>query len=44
MALWARSAAARLLDEKHELGFFPWRLSRMIWRYQEVTRRSKLTR
>jgi hypothetical protein len=39
VALWALSAAARLLGEEHELGFFAGRLNRMIWRYPEVTRR-----
>jgi hypothetical protein len=39
VALWALSAAARLLGEEHELGFFAGRLNQMIWRYPEVTRR-----
>lgn len=39
VALWALSAAARLLGEEHELGFFAGRLNRTIWRYPEVTRR-----
>ena len=39
VALFALSAAARLLGEKHELGFFAGRLSRTVWRYPEVTRR-----
>jgi hypothetical protein len=39
VALWALSAAARLLGDEHELGFFAGRLNRMIWRYPEVTRR-----
>lgn len=39
VALWALSAAARLLGEEHELGFFAERLNRMIWRYPDVTRR-----
>jgi hypothetical protein len=39
VALWALSAAARLLGEEHELGFFAQRLNRMIWRYPDVTRR-----
>lgn len=38
VALFALSAAARLLGEKHELGYFSGRLSRTIWRYPEVTR------
>jgi hypothetical protein len=39
IALAALSAAAWLLGERHELGFFSSRLSRMLWRYPEVTRR-----
>lgn len=39
IALLALSAAARLLGEKHELGFFSERLARTVWRYPEVTRR-----
>jgi hypothetical protein len=39
LALVALSAAARLLGERHELGFFSERLSRTLWRYPEVTRR-----
>jgi hypothetical protein len=35
----ALSGAARLLGERHELGFFCGRLARMLWRYPEVTRR-----
>jgi len=35
----ALSAAARLLGERHELGFFSGRLARAVWRYPEVTRR-----
>ena len=38
-ALAALSVSARLLGEKHELGFFSNRLARTIWRYPEVTRR-----
>jgi dolichol kinase len=38
VALGALSAAARLLGDEHELGFFAGRLNRMIWRYPEVTR------
>jgi hypothetical protein len=39
IALAALSAAAWLLGERHELGFFSGRLSRALWRYPEVTRR-----
>ena len=39
IALAALSTAAWLLGERHELGFFSRRLSRMLWRYPEVTRR-----
>ena len=39
VALLALSAAARLLGETHELGFFAGRLARPVWRYPEVTRR-----
>jgi hypothetical protein len=39
IALAALSGAAWLLGERHELGFFADRLSRMLWRYPEVTRR-----
>lgn len=35
----ALSAAARLLGETHELGFFAGRLARMLWHYPEVVRR-----
>ena len=38
-ALAALSAAATLLGEGHELGFFAGRLNDTIWRYEEVTRR-----
>ena len=38
-ALFALSAAARLLGETHELGYFCGRLSRAMWRYPEITRR-----
>jgi dolichol kinase len=38
VALAALSAAASLLGEEHELGFFAGRLNRMIWRYPEITR------
>jgi hypothetical protein len=39
LALGALSIASALLGESHELGFFAGRVSRMIWRYPEVTRR-----
>jgi len=39
LALSALSAAAKLLGEEHELGFFSNRLARTLWRYPEVTRR-----
>ncbi len=39
VALLTLSAAAKILGEKHELGFFCGRLARMLWRYPEVTRR-----
>jgi hypothetical protein len=39
LALAALAASARLLGEQHELGFFAGRLSGMIRRYPEVTRR-----
>jgi hypothetical protein len=39
LALAALSAAAQLLGEEHELGFFAGRLGGMIGRYPEVTRR-----
>lgn len=42
-ALLALSATARLLGERHELGFFAGRLARMMWRYPEVTRRGVQT-
>lgn len=38
-ALFALSATANLLGERHELGFFAGRLSRTMWGYPEVTRR-----
>jgi hypothetical protein len=38
-ALVVLSGAARLLGERHELGFFCERLVRMLWRYPELTRR-----
>jgi hypothetical protein len=39
VALAALSGAARLLGDRHELGFFSGRLAGMLWRYPEVTRR-----
>jgi hypothetical protein len=39
VSLAALSGAAKLLGERHELGFFSGRLARMLWRYPEVTRR-----
>ena len=36
LMLWV---ASHLLGQRHELGFFSGRLSRMLWRYPEVTRR-----
>jgi hypothetical protein len=39
LALGALSVAAKVLGESHELGFFAGRVSSMIWRYPEVTRR-----
>jgi hypothetical protein len=39
VALAVLSAAARLLGDKDELGFFAERLARMLWRYPEVTRK-----
>jgi hypothetical protein len=39
LALASLSAAARLLGDKDELGFFVDRLSAMLWRYPEVTRK-----
>lgn len=39
IALAALSAAAWLLGDAHELGFFSKRLSQTVWRYPEVTRR-----
>jgi hypothetical protein len=38
VALAGLSAAARLLGERDELGFFSARLSRLLWSYPEVTR------
>ena len=39
LALAALSAAAKLLGDRDELGYFTDRLARTIWRYPEVTRR-----
>ena len=39
VALAALSGAAKLLGDRHELGFFASRLAGMLWRYPEVTRR-----
>jgi hypothetical protein len=39
VALVALSATAKILGDKHELGFFAGRLSQAVWRYPEVTRR-----
>jgi hypothetical protein len=39
VALAVLSAAARLLGERDELGFFAERLAQMLWRYPEVTRK-----
>lgn len=38
-AMAALSAAAWLLGDKHELGYFSGRLAQAVWRYPEVTRR-----
>jgi hypothetical protein len=38
VALLALSAAARLLGETDDLGFFSRRLAKMLWRYPEITR------
>ena len=43
LSLWALSAAARILGERNELGFFSERLARMLWRYPEITRRGIIT-
>ena len=42
-ALFALSAASRLLGETHELGYLSGRLSRAVWRCPEVTRRGVQT-
>ncbi len=39
LALASLSAAAKLLGDKDELGFFTGRLANMLWRYPEVTRK-----
>jgi hypothetical protein len=39
VALAALSATANLLGERHALGYFAGRLSKMMWGYPEVTRR-----
>jgi hypothetical protein len=39
LALAALSAAAKLLGDRDELGYFTGRLAETIWRYPEVTRR-----
>ena len=39
VAVVALSASAKILGERHELGFFSGRLAQMIWRYPEVTHR-----
>ncbi len=38
VALVALSAAAKLLGDRNELGYFSDRLARMLWRYPAVTR------
>ena len=43
VALLALSGAARILGERHDLGFFAGRLARTLWRYPEVTRRGVQT-
>jgi hypothetical protein len=39
LALASLSLAAKALGDRDELGFFTDRLSHMLWRYPEVTRR-----
>ena len=39
LALASLSAAAKLLGDKDELGYFSDRLAAMLWRYPEVTRK-----
>ena len=43
LALASLSAAAKLLGDKDELGFFSDRLAAMLWRYPEVTRKGVQT-
>ena len=43
LALASLSAAAKLLGEDHELGYFSGRLARTMWRYPEITRRGVQT-
>ena len=38
VALASLSAAAKLLGQRDELGFFSGRLAELLWRYPEVTR------
>jgi hypothetical protein len=42
-ALLALSAAARVLGDRDDLGFFSGRLAQMLWRYPEVTRKGVRT-
>jgi hypothetical protein len=39
VSLLVLSAAAKVLGDEHDLGFFSNRLSQTLWRYPEVTRR-----
>jgi hypothetical protein len=39
VSLLALSAAAKVLGDEHDLGYFSSRLSQTVWRYPEVTRR-----
>jgi hypothetical protein len=43
LALASLSAAAKLLGDKDELGYFSDRLAAMLWRYPEVTRKGVQT-
>ena len=43
LALASLSAAAKLLTDKDELGYFSDRLATMLWRYPEVTRKGVQT-
>jgi hypothetical protein len=43
LALASLSAAAKLLGEKDELGYFSDRLAAVLWRYPEVTRKGVQT-